>query len=271
MSDPRSGTVSADGVDLYYEVRGEGVPVLLIQGGIGEAGTTDQLAEILAADHQVITYDRRGLSRSHATADRAVTMELLADDAGRVLDAATSEPAFVIGTSVGALTALHLAHRHSSNVIGVIAHEPPMSNVVDEPAHEAELDAVEEIAKTDQRSAIRHLASLAGPEAAPEPDARPGAFFGNPADNLRWFFDNDFPAVRASSLGADELADVRHLIHLAVGEHYPPRWERRCAIQLSAELRGNPVVELPGGHVSLITHPRGSAEILSRTLRDAAR
>ena len=56
--------VKADGADLYAERRGDGPPLLIIAGGGGDGGALTTLAGILAASYTVITYDRRGNSRS---------------------------------------------------------------------------------------------------------------------------------------------------------------------------------------------------------------
>src|SRR5580704_14309875 len=60
----RWGRATSDEADLYYERRGDGPPLLLITGGGGDAGYYSALAGILAGDFTVLTYDRRGNSRS---------------------------------------------------------------------------------------------------------------------------------------------------------------------------------------------------------------
>ncbi len=52
--------------DLYWEARGSGPAMLLIAGTPGDGGQFEALVEELCADHLVITYDRRGTSRSPA-------------------------------------------------------------------------------------------------------------------------------------------------------------------------------------------------------------
>ena len=60
--------VSVNGAELYHEVRGSGPPVLLIMGATGDGGHFDTLADLLADEFTVITYDRRGNGRSPAPA-----------------------------------------------------------------------------------------------------------------------------------------------------------------------------------------------------------
>ena len=55
-----TGTTTANGAELYHEVRGSGTPLLLVPGLPGDAGQLEQLADRLAERYQVVTCDRRG-------------------------------------------------------------------------------------------------------------------------------------------------------------------------------------------------------------------
>jgi len=105
----KTGRIRVEGAGLYHEVRGSGPLLLILQGGDGDAGRTDDLAERLATRHTVATYDRRGLSRSPIDdpADPP-TLRTHAEDVHRLLAALTDEPALVLGSSIGALIGLQL-------------------------------------------------------------------------------------------------------------------------------------------------------------------
>jgi pimeloyl-ACP methyl ester carboxylesterase len=60
----QSGRVTAEGDDLYYEVRGQGPPLLLIAPAGGDGWLYAVVADILADEFKVITYDRRSNARS---------------------------------------------------------------------------------------------------------------------------------------------------------------------------------------------------------------
>src|SRR5690348_2356629 len=93
--------------ELYYEVRGSGPVLLMIPGGPMDAGGFAPLADELAPDYTVVTYDCRGNSRSsHSGSTTELTVELQADDAARLLDAVTPDPALVLGSSGGAIYGL---------------------------------------------------------------------------------------------------------------------------------------------------------------------
>lgn len=117
--------VTTEGDELYFEVRGEGPPLLMIAGGQGDAGFSTNPAELLADEYQVVTYDRRGNSRSSRNVtDFSVAQQ--ARDAVAVLKTAGHESAVVFGTSGGAIIALAMAARFPEVATAVIAHEPPL-------------------------------------------------------------------------------------------------------------------------------------------------
>ena len=126
MPDIKTGrTRNAGSLSLYYTVRGAGPALLILQGGAGNADSSELLANKLADRFTVITYDRRGLSRSTPVQQQDYEIATHADDAAQVIAALSSGPACVFGSSMGALLGLELALRHPASVRNVIAHEPP--------------------------------------------------------------------------------------------------------------------------------------------------
>lgn len=118
-------TLTVPGAELYYTVSGSGPTLLLICGGVYDADAYGGLASQLVDRYTVVTYDRRGNSRSPLDGPPTPqTIEVHADDAHRIL-AATSpgHPAYVFGNSSGAMIALELATRHPEQVRVVVAHE----------------------------------------------------------------------------------------------------------------------------------------------------
>lgn len=126
-----SDTVKVPGATLYYEIRGSGPVLLMIPGGPMDAGGFAGLAERLADRYTVVTLDCRGNSRS--TLDGSwddLTVEVFADDAHRLLEVVGPEPAYVLGSSGGALYGLDLVARHPGWVHTLVAHEPPVISLL---------------------------------------------------------------------------------------------------------------------------------------------
>ena len=145
--------------DLYHEVRGSGPAVLLIQGATGDAGPYTRTAERLSDQFTIITYDRRGNSRSEANADSpdVATMAAQADDAAALIRACGCAQAVVYGNSGGAEVALELLARDPGVVRGAIIHEPPLLSVI--PPHDGPdpLQPIFQLAQTDPRAALERF------------------------------------------------------------------------------------------------------------------
>jgi pimeloyl-ACP methyl ester carboxylesterase len=111
------------GSDLYYEERGEGIPILLIHAGGATASTWGRAVDDLAEVGRVITYDRRGYERSDGEPVRSIPTHTR--DAAALLDALGTPPAVVVGISVSATIAIDLALRRPELVRAAVAHESP--------------------------------------------------------------------------------------------------------------------------------------------------
>ena len=99
------------GARVYYEVRGSG-PLLLVVGQPMTSGPFAPLADVLAEDHTVVTYDPHGVGES--TMDdptQDVTPEVEADDLAAIIDALGGAPADVFGSSGGAVAGMALVVR----------------------------------------------------------------------------------------------------------------------------------------------------------------
>jgi pimeloyl-ACP methyl ester carboxylesterase len=112
------GTVNG----LYFEERGTGAPILCVHGGASSARVWEQPAGRLAELGRVITYDRRGYSRS-GRQQPVVRVAEHADDAAALLDALGATPAAVIGRSYGGQVAIELALRHPGHVRALVLLE----------------------------------------------------------------------------------------------------------------------------------------------------
>jgi pimeloyl-ACP methyl ester carboxylesterase len=151
--------VVVNGAELYYEVRGTGPPVLLIMGATGDGGHFDALADLLADEFTVVSYDRRGNGRSPVpTGWQTTSPEEQADDAAALLDALGTGPAAVFGTSGGGVFALCLLVRHPEVVRGLILHEPGLYALVDN------FDSV----RAPIRALVEDAKQAGGPSAAVE-------------------------------------------------------------------------------------------------------
>ncbi|UCE85805.1 MAG: alpha/beta fold hydrolase [Deltaproteobacteria bacterium] len=114
---------ASDGVKLYAEVHGRGLPVLLSCGYCQtHENFRGQVEPLRAAGCRVVLWDYRGHGKSEAPHDPlAYSMERVVDDMRAVLAwAAPGERAVVGGLSFGGLASLHYALAHPRDVCGLL-------------------------------------------------------------------------------------------------------------------------------------------------------
>jgi len=120
LTPAQSGFADANGARLYYEVYGEGEPLLLIMGlGANHLSWTPQVP-VYAREFQVIVFDNRGTGQSDFSEGVDYTIPLLADDAAALLDFLGIDAAHVYGVSVGGMIAQEMALRHPERVRSLI-------------------------------------------------------------------------------------------------------------------------------------------------------
>ena len=125
----QSRRVTTEGDELYYELHGQGQPLLMIPAAGGDAGLYSFVADILSDEYKVITYDRRANSRSTMNDPQNFEISQQSRDAVAVLRAVGEQSAFVFGNSSGAVIALDMAKTQPQAVRAVVAHEPPIARV----------------------------------------------------------------------------------------------------------------------------------------------
>jgi pimeloyl-ACP methyl ester carboxylesterase len=116
-----SAYVDVDGVHMYYEIYGEGSPLVLLHGGMLTIELNfATLIPTLAGSHTVIGVELQGHGRT-ADIDREITPAGLARDVVGLLDHLRIDRAHVLGHSMGAGTALELAVSHPQRVRSIVA------------------------------------------------------------------------------------------------------------------------------------------------------
>jgi pimeloyl-ACP methyl ester carboxylesterase len=103
--------VPAGELNMYYEVRGEGEPLVLLHGAYMTVDMIGPLLPGLAETRQVFAFEAEGHGRT-ALADRPLSYEQMADDTAAAMRALGLESADVLGYSMGGGTALQIAIRH---------------------------------------------------------------------------------------------------------------------------------------------------------------
>lgn len=103
------------GIKLYYEIYGQGKPLLMIHGNGGSLANFKYQIPYFAKHYKVIAVDSRAQGKS-VDSSSTLNYEMMADDMMALLDAMHIDSAYVIGWSDGGINGLLLAIRHPEKV-----------------------------------------------------------------------------------------------------------------------------------------------------------
>ncbi|TNC48195.1 alpha/beta hydrolase [Rubellimicrobium rubrum] len=108
-------TVEVNGMQMYYEVSGEGDPLVVLHGAYMNIPAMGDIIPRLAETHRVYAVEMQGHGRTNDI-DRPITYPTLADDIAAFMKAVELEKADIVGYFMGAAVGLQLAIRHPEKV-----------------------------------------------------------------------------------------------------------------------------------------------------------
>jgi pimeloyl-ACP methyl ester carboxylesterase len=258
------------GARLYHETAGSGPPLVLIPGGNGTAHIFGALAQHLAERFTVITYDRRGFARSEldGVQDYARRLQTDADDALAIIEHVATAPATVFGPSSGAVVGLQALTQQPTLIDKLVAYEPPAMKQL--PDGQRWLDLCDRVYGIYRESGIQPALDLFNQEFFPPEDI---AFFARLRDisqpavraAVEYWFEHELRQYTAVDLAVEALRNESGRIAVATGRDsrgYP--LHDVCASL--ADLLGQKLTELPGGHTGYATHAAEFAPALVNLL-----
>jgi pimeloyl-ACP methyl ester carboxylesterase len=122
----KSGHVEANGLKYYYEIHGQGEPLLLLHGGLGSIDMFGPNLAALARTRQVIGVDLHGHGRTEL-GNRPIDLVDIGNDLAIVLKQLGYTQVDVLGYSFGGGAALRLAVQHPSLVRRVVIASAPFA------------------------------------------------------------------------------------------------------------------------------------------------
>jgi acetyltransferase/esterase len=259
------------GAQLSYEVTGIGPLLILIPGAAGTGEVFRPLAHVLISHYQVVTYDRRGFSRSSLDGPQDYEHRLStdADDVRRLIEHLTNQPATVFGNSSGALVALSVISHAPELVQTVVAHEPPAVLLLPDAAKWlAFFDRVYATYRKDGIPTAMHLfasgtlGSIDRQVIEPAMREHPNEFA---LSNTIYWMEHELRQYPRIELELAALEVNAERIVLAGGrdaqDQLPYQPNRILAKQLDRE-----IVDFPGGHLGFLSHPALFAKELMNAL-----
>jgi pimeloyl-ACP methyl ester carboxylesterase len=272
---PTIGSLPVPGAHLHYEVRGTG-PLLMVIGSPMPSADFAPVADALARDHTVVTYDPRGLAASTIDdPEQDATPDLRADDVAALIDALGADSADVFGSSGGAATGLALVTRHPARVRTLVAHEPPLLDLLPDAGQQrADMDDVIETFHRDGHLAawmkfMIHAgfdpAAFAGGDGQGTP-VRAEPTEKDVADAGR-FFDHELlhTARYLPDVAALTAGPARVVVGNGAGSGHLVTHRTSTAL---AGLLGSAPAEFPGDHGGFMAAPMEFADVLRKFLTD---
>src|SRR5215210_6565167 len=221
-------SVDVNGVELEFELRGAGEPVLLIDMLIADCFVPLLAEPSLAGRYQLIRYHKRGWVGSTHTPP-PVSVADHAADAAALLDHLGVRPVHVAGHSSGAAVAAQLALDHPAYVHTLALLEPSLISVPSLEAFFAQVEpAFEAYASGDHAGALASFMSavsgLESTRAAALLEQRiPGAV-AQAITDADTFFGVELPALTEWTFGAEEAARLNLPVLSVVGGETQPVW-----------------------------------------------
>lgn len=206
-------------VSLYYETRGQGEPLILVHGVIVDAGLFAQTAEILSRCYQVITFDRRGTSRSALKTDPHFDMDEQADDILDLMNALGLDSAYFVGASAGAVVAQYFFQKYPDKVRHLIMYEPAiLGYLMDEPWIRDWIEEMRQLVEKGKiNTAILHFARNIASFDTRSP-AKPPEMFRREMGNHVYALTQEFPGLVAYRPDIEAMKRNADRITIAAGE-----------------------------------------------------
>jgi pimeloyl-ACP methyl ester carboxylesterase len=182
----------------------------------------------------------------------------------------TSDPAFVLGFSLGSLIALDLVARHPAQVRTLVAHEPPLPSLLPE-AERAEARRFQRMLESGPGGPewTELMRVIAVDHTDVEDDVTMPAPGPRQLANATFFREHDAPAAHRYRPDLAALKAVSDRIIAAGGEKSREAFPCRSTRALADRL-GTAFVEFPGDHAGFATRPRAFAGRLTEVLAEAS-
>jgi len=270
-------TSEVNGIRMYWEINGEaGDPIVLVHGSWGDHRNWAAVVPALSRSFRVLTYDRRGHSRSARPAGQGSVREDVAD-LGALLEELGHSPAHIIGNSFGASIVLRLASERADLFRTLIVHEPPLFGLLKgDPNAKDALGAVQErISAVVALLAARNWTE--GARQFVETIAfGPGAWQGLPEEARKTFVFNaptwldEVHDPEALEIDLSELHGFTAPALLTRGDQSPPFFPLVMDRVAAALPQARMSTYAGAGHVPHLSHPEEYVQVVTEFIAKCA-
>ncbi|TDM12711.1 alpha/beta fold hydrolase [Macrococcus lamae] len=267
-----------EGTNLNYHKIGTGPVLILIPGANGTGDIFLPFAKELSNNFTVVAVDRRGYGESVLTsplpssaADPHDSYRVKRDaaDIAALANELSDEPVYVLGTSSGAIVAMHVLKDYPNIVKKIAFHEPPINTFLpDKQYRQDKNDEIVNIALTDSLPAAMkvfgetlHIAPIdakmmGAPAATPEENEK------RYASMMDWV-QYEIVQYTTSDITVEDLKNYKERITLLNGTDSRGSFPQEVNFYLEKEA-GLKLVDIPGGHLGYAQKPEGFADVIKK-------
>ena len=119
--------INANTVNHYYQIKGEGFPLVFVHGGFVDSGMWEPQFEYFSQSFTVLRYDLRGHGKTGGTPKRDYSIELFADDLEGLLDSLNLKRVILCGLSLGGMVAQAFAIKNIDRLEALIMADTAVS------------------------------------------------------------------------------------------------------------------------------------------------
>jgi pimeloyl-ACP methyl ester carboxylesterase len=266
---PRTGYLALGEDKLYYEVSGQGFPLVLVSGGSGmDLRQWDLIAPTLAKSYRVIRYDPRGIGKS----DNPTVRYSDAADLNSLVDHLELDQVGLIGLSSAGGFVLEYAIQYPQRITGLVAAAPFVPGFEFSDTMMARLDLFNQAAEKGRESYLDKM--LADSHFIPAPLER--SVRVSARENMGYNFDKGagfdpgLPIPLSPPL-IEQLTDIRSPVLLLAGELDHPEVLRRNKYLLEHIRLAEETIIPHAGHNGPLENPDAFLDAMNSFLHNITR
>lgn len=273
-------TLDLPGANLRYHKVGKGPVLILIPGANGTGDIFLPLAERLKEHFTIVSIDRRDYGKSELTKplpevasnpDSDYRVKRDAQDVATLAQQLSAEPVYVLGSSSGAIVAMHVLKEHPDVVKEIAFHEPPINTFLPDSTYWKEKnDEIVNMALTEglQKAMqyfgktlnIAQLDAKSMSQPVSENDENQKVQY----ERMMFWVEYEIRQYTHSDIKLSDLSQYKDKTVLFNGTDSKGSFPQDVNFYINEET-GIRLLDIPGGHLGYVQKPDGFAEVLLNT------
>jgi len=163
----KSGFIEIGNAKLYYEMDGEGTPLILLHAGIADSRMWNEQFSVFAREYQTVRYDRRGFGKTKMVAGDYSNH----DDLYELMKSLNIESAILVGCSQGGKTSIDFALSHPEMTKALVLITPAIGGFVYDGPLPQQIDQLEQAEEDGDINLVNELELqiwVDGPQRTPD-------------------------------------------------------------------------------------------------------